>query len=210
MITLVMERHLLSFRVRLVCNKGFHFEVAHVASVCRKLGGQVNALNRLKKILPCKVKELLYRAFVLPRFYYYCSQVWHHCGSRNTKRIEKVNERALRYVYKDKTSVYHELLQRIGLGTMLENRRVQDMLITINACFQGTAPTYIKELVKMRNNKYYLRGNNTLSLPKVNTTKHGLNSFRYFAAKQWNNIQNELRLKAGGLEFNKQVRNIEF
>ena len=69
---------------------------------------------------------------------------------------------------------------------MLENRRVQAMLITINACFQGTAPTCIKELVKMRNNKHYLRGNNTLSLP------------------------NELRLKAGGLEFNKQVRNIEF
>ena len=149
---------------------------AHIASVCRKIEGRVNALNSLKKILPCKVKKLLYRAI------------------------------------KHKTSAlsYHELLQRIGLGTTLENRRVQDMLITINACFQGTAPTCIKELVKMRNNKYDLRGNNTLSLPKVNTTKHGLNSFRYFAAKQWNSIPNELRLKAGGLEFNKQVRNIEF
>ena len=72
---------------------------AHVASVCRNVGGQVNALNRLKKILPCKVKELLYRAFVLPHFYY-CSQVWLHCGSRNTKKIKKVNECALRYVYK--------------------------------------------------------------------------------------------------------------
>ena len=49
-----------------------------------------------------------------------------------------------------------------------------------------------------------------LSLPKVNTTKHGLNSFRYLAAKQWNSIPNELRLEAGGLEFNKKVRNIEF
>ena len=178
---------------------------AHVASVCGKVGGQVNALNRLKKILPCKVKELLYRAFVLPHFYYCsCSQVWHHCGSRKSK------ERALRYVYKDKTSAYHELLQRIGLGTTLENRCVQVMLITINACFQGTVPTCIKKLVKMRNSKYDLRGDNTLSLPKVNTAKHGLNSFRYFAAKQWNSIPNELRLKAGGPEFNKQVRNIEF
>ena len=39
-----------------------------------------------------------------------------------------------------------------------------------------------------------------LSLPKVEA-----NSFRYFAAKQWNSAPNELRLKAGGLEFNKQV-----
>ena len=68
---------------------------------------------QVRRILPCEVKELLYRAFVLPHFYY-CSQVWHHCGSRNTKKIEKVNERALRYVYKEKTSAYHELLQQIG------------------------------------------------------------------------------------------------
>ena len=60
----------------------------------------------------------------------------------------------------------------------------------------------------MRNNKYDLRGNNTLSLPKVNTTKYGLNSFTYFTVKQWNSIPNELRLKAGSLEFNKQVRNV--
>ena len=180
----------------------------HVASVCRKVGGQVNALNRLQNILPCKVTELLYRAFVLPHFYY-CSQTWHHCGSRNTKKIEKVNERALRYVYKDKTLTYHELLQRIGLETMLENRCVQDMLITINARFQGTAPTCIKELVKMRNNKYELRGN-MLLLPKVNTTKNGLSSFKYFTVKQWNSILYELQLKAGGLEFIKQVRNIKF
>ena len=84
------------------------------------------------------------------------------------------------------------------------------IIITINACFQGTASTCINELVKMRNNKYDLRGNNMLSLSKVNTTKHGLNSFKYFAVKQWNSISNELRLKAGGLEFNKQVRNIKF
>ena len=62
----------------------------------------------------------------------------------------------------------------------------------------------------MRNIKFDLRGNNTISLPKVNTTKHGLNSFRYFAAKQWHSIPNELHLKAGGLEFNKQVRTLNF
>ena len=55
-----------------------------------------------------------------------------------------------------------------------------------------------------------LRGNNMLSVPKVNTTKYGLNSFKYFAVKQWNSIPNELRLKVGGLEVNKQVRNIKF
>ena len=38
---------------------------AHIVSVCRKVSGQVNALNRLKNILPVKTKEALYRAFIL-------------------------------------------------------------------------------------------------------------------------------------------------
>ena len=42
--------------------------------------------------------------------------------AEKTHLLSKVNERALRYVYKDKTSAYYELLQRIGLGTTLEKR----------------------------------------------------------------------------------------
>ena len=182
---------------------------AHIVSVCRKVGGQVNALNRLKNILPLKTKEALYRAFILPNFYY-CGQVWHHCGARNSKKLERVNERALRYVFKDKTASYKELLQRIGIGSTLENRRIQDMLITINSCFQGRAPSSIMNLIKTRDHKYNLRGKNILSLPKVNSTKHGLNSFKYYAAKQWNMLPDEVRDKAGTKEFIRLVRNLDF
>ena len=120
---------------------------AHIVSVCRKVGGQVNALNRLKNILPVKTKEALYLAFILPNFYY-CGQVWHHCGARNSKKLERVNERALRYVFKDKTAPYKELSRRIGIGSTLESHLIQDMLITINSCFQGRAPSSMMNLIK--------------------------------------------------------------
>ena len=56
---------------------------SHIAAdICRKVGSQINALRRLKLILPCKTKESLYRAFILPNLSY-CSQVWYHCGRRN-------------------------------------------------------------------------------------------------------------------------------
>lgn len=41
----------------------FKFD-ANIADICPKEGGQVNALNRLKNILPCKTKQELYRAFI--------------------------------------------------------------------------------------------------------------------------------------------------
>ena len=39
-----------------------------------------------------------------------------------------------------------------------------------------------------------------LSLPKVNTTRYGLKSWRYFAAKKWNELSNDIRIKVGANE----------
>ena len=43
-------------------------------------------------------KEALYRLFILLNFFY-CSQVWHHCGTKNTSKLKKVNELVLRFFF---------------------------------------------------------------------------------------------------------------
>ena len=43
-----------------------------------------------------------------------------------------------------------------------------------------------------------------LSLPKVDTTKYGLKSWRYFAAKIWNELTNDIRIKAGTKDWEEQ------
>ena len=83
---------------------------AHISDICRRVEGQVNALNRLKNILPYRTKESLYRAFILPNPFY-CSQIWHHCGARNASKLEEVNERALRFIYKDNSISYHTFVK---------------------------------------------------------------------------------------------------
>ena len=45
--------------------------------------------------------------------------------------------------------------------------------------------------------KYNIRHDYILSLPKVNTTKYGLKSWRCFAAKKWNELANDIRIKSG-------------
>ena len=124
--------------------------------------------------------------------------------------MERVNERALRFVYKDKNNSYDRLLNWIGLHSTLEGRRIQDMLITINSCFQEKAPTAIVNLLKVKDTKYNLRGTNMLSLPKVRSTKRGLRSFRYFAAKTWNALPDSIRAMAGTREFLGSIRHVAF
>ena len=102
------------------------------------------------------------------------------------------------------TALYNELLQRIGIGS------IQDMLITINCSFQGRAPLSIMNLIKTRDHKYNSRGKNILVLPKVNSTKHGLNSFKYYAAKQCNMLPDKIRDKADTKEFIRLVQNFDF
>ena len=176
----------------------------HIAGVCRKVGRQINILNRQKNILPLKTNEALYHSFVLPYFIYnYCSQVWHHCSTRNARKLKKANERTLRYVYKDKHKSYNELLERAGQVT-LENSRIQDILITINNCLMNRAP---ESLCK---SKYNLRGDNVLSIPKVNTTKKGLKCWKYFAPRQWNNLDNCIRSQAETTDFVRTTCNETF
>ena len=57
----------------------------HASNICRKVGRQVNVLNRLKNTLPIKMKEMCYLAFILPHFQY-CNKSWHHCGQQNTEK----------------------------------------------------------------------------------------------------------------------------
>ena len=110
----------------------------------------------------------------------------------------------------DKNNSYDRLLNWIGLHSTLEGRRIQDMLITINSCFQEKAPTPIVNLLKVKDTKYNLRGTNMLSLPKVRSTKHGLRSVRYFAAKTWNALPDSIRAMAGTREFLRSIRHVAF
>ena len=162
-----------------------------------------------KNILPLKTKESLYRSFILPNFYH-CSHVWHHCRKRNTTKIQKVNGRALRYVYNDKHASYQHLLERIRLPSM-ESRRIQDMLLTKHRSISNKAPQVIRNLINLRSFKYNLkRQEYVLSLPKVKTIKYGLKSWRYFAAKKWNEPSNDIRIKVDTIEEVSRIRLLNF
>lgn len=93
----------------------------------------------------------------------------------------------------------------------MESRRIQDMLLTIHNSISNKAPRAIKNLINLRSFKYNLRRQEyVLSLPKVNTTKYGLKSWRYFAAKKWNELSDDIRIKAGTNEIVNRIRYLNF
>ena len=119
------------------------------------------------------------------------------------------SERALRYIFKDKSACYQDLLQRIRLPSM-ETRRIQDMLLTINNGISDKAPPRIRDLITLRSSKYTLRNDYILSLPKVNSTKYSLILWRYFAAEKWSELPNDIKIKAGSNEVKSKIRLLKF
>ena len=97
--------------------------------------------------------------------------------------LEKINERALRFLTRDKSTTYETLLKQLNLLSPL-NQRIVKMATGVYKAIHGyKVPRGIGELLQERSINYNLRGKHILELPKMNTTTYGLKSWRYTAAK---------------------------
>ena len=165
---------------------------SHISTVCHKINNQFNVILRLRNIISKDTMLRLYKAFFLPHFYF-CSSVWHFCGTRNSQKLEAVNKRILRFILNDYTSDYTTLLNKVEM-TALYNERIQNFLILVyKSLYFNEYPTYTRNMFTVRHRTYNLRGTHILTLSKPRTTTSGVNSFSYLSAQQWNDLPDELR-----------------
>ena len=74
----------------------------HVSVICKKINNQFNVMLRFRKLINKETLLKLYKAFILPHFYY-CSSVWHFCGARNADKVDNL-KRILRFILEDYSS----------------------------------------------------------------------------------------------------------
>lgn len=74
---------------------------------------------RLRNLIPMKSKLILFKSAILP-FLTYCHLVWHFCKASDTRKLERLQERGLRAVFKDNNSSYEQLLEKSDLPTLLK------------------------------------------------------------------------------------------
>ena len=123
----------------------------------------------------------------------YCAETWNFCGKGATTKLEKLNERALRFVYRDHSLSYEMLLKQSGYQTLLNQRLAKILTTVYKVVNRQCVSESLCDLVELRKSNYNLRGDKILTLPKVNTIKYGLKSVRYEGANLWNKLPNEYR-----------------
>lgn len=100
-----------------------------------------------------------------------------------------VIKRALRFVFKDKSSSHEELC--IGLSSLLEQRLAKILSIVFKILASDAGPESLRDLIALRRSTYNLRGTTDNTGPsKVKSTTFGLRSWRYAAS---NTIPDEFR-----------------
>ncbi len=97
-------------------------------------------MYRFKNIFDFKEKEKIYNTFILVNFNY-CPTIWHLCGKRNTKKIERIQERYLRFMFNDHCSRYPGLLTKCSYTT-LHVRRIKTIACEVFKSINKLNPFY--------------------------------------------------------------------
>ena len=99
--------------------------------------------------------------------------------------LEKVQERAFRFIHNDFVSDKRLLLEQSNdISIRLVTMRC--LALEVFKCMNGLSPSYIKDLFEMDMNSYDLRDNKKLVQPRVKTTLYGPRTIRYYGAHIWN------------------------
>ena len=169
----------------------FDSHISTKSTVGDKINNQVNVMLRLRNIISKDTMFRLYKAFI-PRHFYFCSSVWHFCGTRNSQKLEAVNKRILRFILNDYTSHYTTLLNKVEMTALYKERIQNFLLLVYKSLYFNEYPTYTRNMFTVRHRTYSLRGTHILTPSKPRTTTSGLHSFSYLSAQQWNDVSDEL------------------
>ena len=110
----------------------------------------------------------------------------------DTRKIEKIQERGLRFVYNDTKSSYSELLIKSDKN-MLYIERLKRIALFVFKCINEIGPSSVHDLFTEKPLSFILRDPYKVKQPKVRTTKFGLHSLRYSGAALWNKLPSELK-----------------
>ena len=94
------------------------------------------------------------------------------------KKINKIQERALRIVYKDKNHSDFETLLVNQNSASVHQRNLRLLLTEIYKTKSGNAPSFMKEIFIEKVPSYELRDGGNICLPKVKTMRFGTETGR--------------------------------
>ena len=120
----------------------------HVLKLCGKAYQKLSSLSRMANLLSLNKRRALFKAFVESQFKC-CPIVWMFHSRSTNKKTSRLHERALRTVYDDDVSTFHQLLT-MGKSFCIHHPNIQRLLIEIYKALHGISGNSLKKLFVKR------------------------------------------------------------
>ena len=162
----------------------------HITKICRK-ASRFNAWKRFGFYIPLDTRKILANSFIISNFNY-CPLVWYFSRAKQLQKIEKIQERILRFLHDDYVSDYLKLL-KASVSVSMKVRRMRYLCVEIYKTLNDLNPGYMKDIFQVQQSAYSTRRPYNIKVPRVNQITFGTRSIRYEGAKIWNHLPNSLR-----------------
>ncbi len=115
----------------------------------------------------------------------YITFLWKTC----TKTIEAIKERALRFMFNDRTSTYSSLLGKCNYTTF-HIGCIKAIASEVFKSLNNLNPNFINKIFQENGITYDLRDFYILCQPKFNKITYSKNTFNYYGTHIWNSLPN--------------------
>ena len=166
----------------------------HISEICKLASTKVSVLVQLRKMIPTQAKLQLYKSEILPNL-----TVWHFCKASDARKLERVQEWALRAVYDNRTAKYEELLSQAKLPSLV-NRCLQDILILMYKVKNSLVPEHVCDIFYKQFKNYILHSSD-FPFPRFNTVNNGKHRIRHLGPYLRGKMDKDLCNKTSFREF---------
>ena len=130
-------------------------------------------------------------AFITFQFSY-APVVWMFHSRKQNHHINHIHERALRVVYKDYNSSFHELLEKDN-SLKIHDRNPQKLAPEIFKVKMNIDPEIMKEVFEIVEGSHALRNGPKLKSRKVHSVRYGIETASFVCARVRNSLPSDLK-----------------
>ena len=116
--------------------------------------------------------------------------IWHFTTRKRIKKIEKVQERSLKFILNDYDKTYFQLLD-ISKKPSMEVKRLRILIKEIFETLNDSNSVFMKDIFHYCQNKS--RKKHNLHVHSRTTSRYGNNSFRVLGAHIWNSLPENIK-----------------
>ena len=149
---------------------------SRITKICRKASRQLKAWKRVGFYIPLDTRKILANSFIISNFDYF-SLVWYFLRAKQLQKIEKMQERILRFLYDDYVSDYLKLL-KASVSVSMKVRRMRYLCVEIYKTLNDLNPGYMKDIFQVQQSAYSTRRSYNIKVPRVSQTTFGTRSIR--------------------------------